>query len=162
MELFTCSVCQTFECLQLKDALRHIAQHKIGENIHAWCPFPGCNLKFQKYNTLYKHCKKNHADTITTTENQLNIKTYTVDPLDDLNSTCSTDDDSDPIENDLENANCDDLFECDDLDYLRNAAIKFLIVLRKCKINNADVNNIMAEASSVFDQIANHFISESI
>ena len=146
MELFfrmyKCNVCHSFECLDLSVVLRYICGHKFGSEINTWCPSPDCDLKFVKYDTLYKHCKKEYKpDTYHETGD---------DGSDNFENTMA----DDSRDNDDNSTNDDNEISEDENsveDFLHDAALKFILLLKSCKISNVDTNNIMSAVSDFFN-----------
>ncbi|XP_066937019.1 uncharacterized protein [Clytia hemisphaerica] len=58
-----CKLCGVFICTELKYLLKHICQvHASNPEFSASCPVDGCFRQFRKYDTLYRHTRKDHKD----------------------------------------------------------------------------------------------------
>ena len=89
MARFTCSCCDKFQSLYLKDLLNHYhTVHSSNLNLVITSNVEGCTKQFFKYNSFYKHIRRNH-------ENIYSKTTAGVNADDSILSDCSNDDSSD-------------------------------------------------------------------
>ncbi|XP_066934860.1 uncharacterized protein [Clytia hemisphaerica] len=81
--VFHCKCCPSFKCLTLRLLLQHInAVHSRQINFKVQCGVNGCPSIFTKYNSLYKHTLKHHADVY----NGNNTNNNSVLSVNDVNS----------------------------------------------------------------------------
>lgn len=61
--MWECSICRGYHGTNLRSLLHHIScVHRFSVVFACYCPVTQCFRKFQKYDTLYKHVKKDHAE----------------------------------------------------------------------------------------------------